>query len=75
MSDESHSMEFVTTEELIEELKKRHDSVLFVGIVNRASDADQYNLQWRGGTATAVGLARYAEQRILRRLSEDKENA
>jgi hypothetical protein len=49
--------------------------VLFVGIVNRASDADQYNLQWRGGTATAVGLARYAEQRILRRLSEDKENA
>lgn len=56
----STELEFVTTDELWGELKKRFQSCLFVGQDVR----DHLQLLYGGYGSHCIGLARYAEKRL-----------
>lgn len=47
----------VTTDELVDELRKRNDRTLIVLLMDRTSDQDQYTQYYSGGCIGAIGLA------------------
>lgn len=68
-------LNFVTNEEMVEELTKRHDAVLIV-LDKRDSETEQGTfIRWSGGIPHAMGLARYGEARIHESRFPDYEDA
>lgn len=65
---EGTDLSFVTTDELIEEMVKRFDSMVLAWVksLDEAKDGREvvYSKYW-GGRAAAIGLCDYAKEKIL----------
>lgn len=69
--DADRILDCVTTDEMLAELRKRHDGLLFVGMTFRTADQCSYNLHFGGGVAVSIGLAEYAKVRLMAQLKDD----
>ena len=49
-------LSLVTTEAILDEIRKRFDHVLLAGIVNHDSENDQSVEMWEGNPAVVIGL-------------------
>lgn len=49
------TLELVTTEDLVAELKKRHDCCIFITLTDMTSDHEQLRYTWKGGSTMALG--------------------
>ena len=58
-------LSLVDTDDLIAELKRRHDGLLVVRMANQTTDRGAVYHHFGGTAIAAVGLARYAEAAIL----------
>lgn len=62
MESESISpIEYFSTKDLIHELQKRFDDVLFVGYLNKTTANDHYTFFFKGSCHGVVGLAEMAK--------------
>lgn len=55
MSD--NALEFLTTEEMVNELARRNSGVLLALIENRAKNEEGFSCWYRGGFTQAIGMA------------------
>lgn len=76
MADKERELKFelahVPSDDLLGELKKRHERMLFVGVTVK----DDITLRWRGFGMDALGMAEYARVRLhdlLRENLDEKE--
>ena len=67
-------IEMMSTEDIIEELRRRHDTVLFVAQRSMDVKTEERRCYWRGSTLTAIGLARYAEHNMHRYMDDAEDD-
>lgn len=58
----STPIEFMETDELLHELKKRFDEMLFVGYKNSKKDADSYSISVKSSLHGSYGLIKVLER-------------
>jgi hypothetical protein len=64
-------LEFVTTADMIAEIKRRHPSgALIVTVTDLDAKRESYLAQWSGGPVIVMGLAEYARLRALREIDD-----
>ena len=65
------SLDLIPTDDLIEELWKRCDSglVCFIQRNSSSSDGDDHTIYWHNGITASLGLAIYAQHRLIQELS------
>ena len=78
MSEDTHDenpLQFYTKEELWEELKNRYSAALFVGdLYDRpVTGSNSQSVWWDGSIPQALGLARFAENELLKESQERDE--
>ena len=61
----------VTTEELWEEIKKRHEGCVLLTVVRRTAVEESRETFWHGGLTRCIGLLRLAEARLTQTTLED----
>lgn len=59
-------LEFISTDELLDELTRRFDHAVFSGSKEVDGLREATNVQWRGDTLKCLGLAEWARDRMLR---------
>lgn len=57
-------LSIVSTNEMLDELAKRNDAMIFAAYQNRSEDTSWYYRRWHGGNIPALGLARFIQKRI-----------
>lgn len=65
-------LEFVTTEELLEELQGRYDFAVFAGYRYLSDNQCGTSVDWKGGAVPCIGLAEYAKQRLSHSAAVDQ---
>jgi hypothetical protein len=65
-SDGPAHIEYFSTKDLLKEVQKRFDDVLFVGYMNKTTDNDHYTFFFKGSCHGVVGLAD-----MVKRVMED----
>ena len=59
-------LSLVSTDDLIDELCKRHDAILIIRDREHTDDAGQMDYQSSGSMAAAIGLATWAKHELLK---------
>lgn len=54
----------VSSDDMLDELAKRNDAMIFAAYQNRTDDESWYVRRWHGGNIPALGLARFIQKRI-----------
>lgn len=54
----------VSTDELLDELVRRHDAMIFAAYQDRTDELSMYSRRWHGGNIPCLGLARFVSLRI-----------
>jgi len=57
-------IEYFTTKELLDELRKRFDEIVFVGYANKTSKDDNYTFFMKGSMHSVHGLAAMMQKMI-----------
>ncbi len=57
-------IETLTDNELVAELRKRHDALVVIGWKDRTKTLDETRFDWSGGKALVLGLLRFAEMEM-----------
>ena len=65
MSGDTPDLSFVTTDELVEELRKRHDSMIFAYNKSMGDDEDVFGMWYYGGRFTAIGIAEKVKHNLI----------
>jgi hypothetical protein len=65
------SLEFIDTEELVNEVLSRFDHAGFVGLLDRTDHEYHARYRWRGNGHTIVGLASAMQRIILRDMDDE----
>lgn len=60
-------LDLVTTEQLVAELKRRHDFAIFISLLDMRADHEQLRYTWKGGSTAALG----ALSRVRRAIHRD----
>ena len=66
-------LSLVDTDDLIEELKKRHDAGLICMLRHRHSEQEERYTEYWGSAVMAVGLAEYAKHRIVNQMDRESD--
>ena len=66
-------LELVETDELLEELRKRYDACVFVGVQERTEDFGFYDYSRHGDYLKCLGLCSYATKKVLKNLDDREE--
>jgi len=61
---EEEAFDLLTTDEIVDHLKRRYDGVLLAGVRSLDSKRESREVAWRGGNVLALGLASLSVQRI-----------
>ena len=64
MDSEENPLEFITTAQMIDELKRRSSAVIIAMMSDHSDATDMYDVQYRGPVGTCIGLARIASLRL-----------
>ena len=57
-------LSLVDSDDMLDELAKRNDAMIFAAYQNRTEDQSWYIRRWHGGNIPALGLARFIQKRI-----------
>ena len=71
MSEEVSKLDLVTTEELLEELSKRFDAVLFAAEQSKTDTSTDSVVWWSGALTYCYGLANRAVLRLGDKIQEN----
>lgn len=63
-------LSLVSTDDMLDELAKRNDAMIFAAYQNRSEDVAWYQRRWHGGNIPALGLARFIQLRIQQACDE-----
>lgn len=63
-------LELATTEDLVNELKRRHDCCIFISLVDMTTEHEQMRYTWKGGSTIALG----ALCRVRKAINRDLDN-
>jgi hypothetical protein len=66
MEADSVPLEYVGTKDLLKEIQRRFDDVLFVGYLNKTTDNDHYTFFFKGSCHGIVGMSE-----MVKRVMED----
>ena len=64
-------MDLVTSEELLEELKRRHEVMIFVAQMKSTPDYVEEWFEWQGPMSYCIGLSVRAKHRLLKLMDKD----
>lgn len=62
--EEVPDLTLVSTDDLMDEVSKRSEAMIFAAYQNRSKDDNWYIRRWSGGNIPALGLARFIGKRI-----------
>ncbi len=65
-------LSLVSTKDMLTEIEKRFDCMIFCGTVNRTAENNELEWLMRGGTPAALGLARFAEKKAWQIYMDDE---
>ena len=54
----------IDSDDMLDELARRNDAMIFAAYQNRTNDQSWYIRRWHGGNIPALGLARFIQKRI-----------
>lgn len=57
-------LSLVSTDDMLDELKTRHDAMIFAAYQNRTDKESWYIRRWDGGNIPCLGLSRFIQKRI-----------
>ena len=57
-------LSLVSTDDMLDELKSRHDAMIFAAYQNRTLKESRYFRRWDGGNIPCLGLSRFIQKRI-----------
>jgi len=57
-------LSLIATDDLLDEVAKRSDAMIYAAYQNRTKDDSWYIRRWHGGNIPALGLARFIQKRI-----------
>ena len=57
-------LSLVDSDDMLDELARRNDAMIFAAYQNRTKDESWYIRRWHGGNIPALGLARFIQKRI-----------
>jgi len=57
-------LSLIATDDLLDEVAKRSDAMIYAAYQNRTEDDAWYIRRWHGGNIPALGLARFIQKRI-----------
>jgi len=60
------NLELVSTEELVCELKRRHDCCVFISLLDMTTEREQLRYTWKGGSTIALGALSRVRRAIHR---------
>lgn len=69
-----NDLELVSTDDLLDEIMKRFDHVVFIGRKDGAEEPNVYHRRWAGDYHTCIGLSHDMQDRILSDLIEIEED-
>ncbi len=61
-----NDLDYITTEDMIVELKRRHEALVVVGMMDMDSERVMYLFQHYGGLVKCLGLIEYAGTKLRR---------
>jgi TolB-like protein len=64
--DSNNALEFVTTEELIVELMRRHDAIVIARETHTTDAKNDATFDFSGGLSAALGLVERLKRRLLK---------
>lgn len=71
MNDDARQpLEFFTEEELIDELARRYEVIVFARLAKTTPTNEEINCVWRGGFTTAMGLVTRLDTRLKEIVNE-----
>lgn len=57
-------LSLASSDDMLDELSKRNDAMIFAAYQNRSDNLSMYVRRWNGGNIPALGLARFIQKRI-----------
>ena len=67
-------LEYVATTSMLKELRKRFDSMVFLGASNRTEDVEDITVGFEGPFHSVVGLLELGKVAVMNGISDDDEN-
>ncbi len=65
-------LETVSTDELVDELQKRFDHVVFAAVKEMDQVHDASDVRWKGSRLTCAGLAQWANRCLLAAYAKER---
>ena len=56
MTEDNNELEFVSTEDLVKELQKRHDEMVIIGAMKRTGETEDLTVAFCGSYHSCAGL-------------------
>jgi hypothetical protein len=66
-------MRLICTDDLLNELKSRYDSTIFIAVKDRTAIDEVRIIDWRGGKFACLGLVEYTKHRLMLEVDEELE--
>tara|TARA_Y100000114_G_scaffold156203_1_gene182589 strand:- start:900 stop:1124 length:225 start_codon:yes stop_codon:yes gene_type:complete len=71
----SDSLEYVTTTAMLNELRRRHDCMVFLGASNRTEDIEDITVGFEGAFHAVLGLIELGKVAVMNGISDDENRA
>lgn len=65
-------LDFIPTENLVRELRRRHDTMVFLAASNRTSDVEDVTVAFEGAYHSVLGLVSLGKYAIMNGISDDE---
>lgn len=68
-----NDLDYITSADMIDELRRRHEAIVIVGMIDLDSDRIAYILSHHGGLVKCLGLVEYASTKLRHDIIEDED--
>jgi|TARA_R100000655_G_scaffold94765_1_gene136338 hypothetical protein len=66
-------IEYVTTKALLKELRKRHDTMVFLAASNRTNEVEDVTVAFEGAFHSVIGLIELGRSAVMNGISNDED--
>ena len=67
-------IEYITTPALLKELRKRHDTMVFLAASNRTNDVEDVTVAFEGAFHSVLGLVELGKYAVMNGISNDEDS-
>lgn len=69
-----NDIDYITSEDMIDELKRRHEAIVIIGLIDLDSDRVSYMFSHQGGLVKCLGLVEYASTKLRHDIIEGEDD-